>query len=68
MILMTDYAFGGSVKLEFELDGQRKEIEARLEDVEHIFHIGDEICIIAGVYSGLEGYIIQRNNNVFTVC
>jgi hypothetical protein len=53
MILMTDYAFGGSVKLEFELDGQRKEIEARLEDVEHMFHIGDEICIIAGVYSGL---------------
>ncbi|KAG2136153.1 hypothetical protein BD769DRAFT_1385288 [Suillus cothurnatus] len=29
------YAFGDSVKLEFELDSQHKEIEARLEDLEY---------------------------------
>jgi hypothetical protein len=33
-VLTTNHAFGGSVTLQFELDGVMKEIEATLVDVE----------------------------------
>jgi hypothetical protein len=57
MMLMTDNIFNGSVKLEFEMDGQCKKIEARLKDVECVFHVGNDVSIVAGVYSGIEGHI-----------
>jgi hypothetical protein len=55
---MTDHAFGDSVKLEFEINSQCKEIEARLKAVEFMFHISNEVSILAGVYSGIKEYII----------
>jgi hypothetical protein len=40
-ILSTDYAFEGSVHLEFNLDGSRRIVESRLQDLEHVFWVGD---------------------------
>lgn len=67
-VLTTDHAFGGSVKLAFDLDGLRKEVEARLEDVEPVFHVGEEVRVVAGDFLGLQGHVVQRNDDIFTIC
>ncbi|KAG1901573.1 uncharacterized protein F5891DRAFT_1187430 [Suillus fuscotomentosus] len=64
----TDHAFGGSVKLAFDLDGLCKEVEARLKDIEPMFYVGEEVCVVAGDYLGLQGHVIQRNNDIFCIC
>ncbi|KAG0691716.1 hypothetical protein DFH29DRAFT_883868 [Suillus ampliporus] len=37
-------------------------------DLEHIFHVGDEIRVVAGPYLGLEGHIIQISDDMFHIC
>ncbi|KAG0698113.1 hypothetical protein DFH29DRAFT_878242 [Suillus ampliporus] len=59
MVLMTDHAFGKSVKLQCDLDGRSKEIKARVDDVERVFAVGNEVRMVAGTYLGLEGHIVQ---------
>ncbi|KAG1859464.1 hypothetical protein C8R48DRAFT_673997 [Suillus tomentosus] len=68
MILMADHAFGGSAKLAFDLDSQCKETEDRLQDVELIFRVGDEVQVVARDYLGLQGHVVQRNNDIFCIC
>ncbi|KAG2038738.1 hypothetical protein BDR03DRAFT_981276 [Suillus americanus] len=67
-ILTTDHAFGGSVKLAFDLDGRQKEIEATLDDVERVFNVGDEVRVVAGAYLGLEGHVVQKYGEIFHIC
>ncbi|KAG1722154.1 hypothetical protein EDB19DRAFT_1835142 [Suillus lakei] len=55
-------------KAEIAFSNHRKEMEANLDDVERIFHIGDEVKVIAGAYMGLEGHIIQKYDDIFHVC
>jgi hypothetical protein len=66
-IVNTDHAFGGSAKLEFEFDGRQKAIEAKLDHVERVFNMGDEVTIVAGCYSGVQGHIVERNDDIFTI-
>lgn len=67
MVLTTNHANGGSVKLEFKMDGGHKEIEARLVDVEQVFSVGDEVRFVAGVYSGVTGHIVKKCDNIFHI-
>ncbi|KAG2071711.1 hypothetical protein BDR04DRAFT_1117536 [Suillus decipiens] len=43
-------------------------VEAKLNDIEHVFNVGNEVSIIAGAYAGVQGYILERNNDVFQIC
>ncbi|KAG2336096.1 hypothetical protein BDR05DRAFT_1006165 [Suillus weaverae] len=67
-VTTTEHAFGGSVNLTFELDGHRKEIQARLADVERAFNVGDEVRVVAGLYAGVEGHIVQKYDDNFFIC
>lgn len=67
-VLATNHAFGGSVTLQFELDCVMKEMEATLVDVERVFKVGDEVRVVAGVYQGVEGHLVQKYEDNFTVC
>ncbi|KAG1785181.1 uncharacterized protein HD556DRAFT_1314446 [Suillus plorans] len=67
-VISTDHAFGGSVKLGFKLDGREKAIEAKLDHVERVFNVGDEVSIIAGGYLGVQGHIVERDDDIFTIC
>ncbi|KAG1721950.1 uncharacterized protein EDB91DRAFT_1088302 [Suillus paluster] len=67
-VLTIDHAFGGSVKLQFDLDGRSKEIEARVDDVERVFAVGDEVRVVAGTYLGLEGHVVQKDTDIFHIC
>lgn len=66
-VVSTDHP-AGSVTLELILSGCRKEIDVRLEDIEHIFQVGDTVRVVAGPYLGVEGYIIQMMNDIFRLC
>lgn len=66
-VISTDHVLG-SVCLETIFDGKRRSIDVRLEDVEHIFCVGDDVRVVAGPYLGLEGQIIQISDDVFHVC
>ncbi|KAG1891580.1 uncharacterized protein F5891DRAFT_986769 [Suillus fuscotomentosus] len=46
----------------------REELEARLEDVERVFWIGDAVRVVAGSYLGLEGHVIQMDKDLFHLC
>jgi hypothetical protein len=50
------------------LGGNQRLIDVRLEDVDRIFCVGDDVRVVAGPYLGLEGQIIQISNNMFHVC
>jgi ribosomal protein L24 len=66
-VISTDHA-SGSVRLETNFDSHQREIDVRLEDVERIFRVGDEIRVVAGPYLGLEGHIIQISDDTFHIC
>ncbi|KAG1844870.1 hypothetical protein C8R48DRAFT_780091 [Suillus tomentosus] len=66
-VVSTDHALG-SARLEFTLDGHQQELEFRLQDIERVFWVADMVRIVAGVYTGLEGYIIKKSEDLFHVC
>lgn len=66
-VVSTDHV-SGSVCLEIVLDGHQSEIDVRLEDMERLFRVGDEVQVVAGPYMGLEGHIIQISDDMFHVC
>jgi ribosomal protein L24 len=66
-VISMDHA-SGSMRLETNFDSHRREIDVRLEDVECIFRVGDEIRVVAGPYLGLEGHIIQISDDMFHIC
>lgn len=43
-------------------------MDVPLEDVEHVFCVGDEVRVVAGSYMGLEGHIVQISDDMFHVC
>ncbi|KAG2028666.1 hypothetical protein BDR03DRAFT_988281, partial [Suillus americanus] len=57
-----------SVGLEFNFDGCLEETKVSLQDIEHIFQVGDTVRIVAGPYMGVEGHLIQMCDDVFHVC
>jgi ribosomal protein L24 len=67
-VVSIEHGFGGSARIELTLDGDRKELEARLEDVERVFWVGDAVRVVAGSYLGLEGHVIQMDKEIFCVC
>jgi ribosomal protein L24 len=67
-VVSIDHAFGGSARIELTLDGDQKELEARLEDMERVFWVGDAVRVVAGSYLGLEGHVIQMDEELFRVC
>jgi ribosomal protein L24 len=42
--------------------------QTTLIDVEQVFNIGDEVRVLAGVYQGVEGHLVQKYENNFTIC
>jgi ribosomal protein L24 len=66
-VVSTDHMYG-SAGLEFAFDGCLEEVEIRLEDIERIFRVGDTVKVVAGPYLGLEGHVLQMNEDVFHVC
>ncbi|KAG1794535.1 uncharacterized protein HD556DRAFT_1474554 [Suillus plorans] len=66
-VVLTDHT-SGSVRLEMIFDGHRNEIDVRLEDIEHIFCVGDQVRVVAGPYLGLEGHVIQISDDMFHIC
>ncbi|KAG1872153.1 hypothetical protein F4604DRAFT_1925747 [Suillus subluteus] len=67
-VVSIDHAFGGSARIELTFDGHRKEMEARLEDVERVFEVGDAVRVVAGSYLGLEGHVIRMDEELFYLC
>lgn len=67
-VVLIEHGFGGSARIELTLNGDRKELEARLEDVERVFWVGDAVRVVAGSYLGLEGHVIQMDKEMFRVC
>ncbi|KAG2085237.1 uncharacterized protein F5147DRAFT_782149 [Suillus discolor] len=66
-VASTDHMYG-SVGLEFTFDTSLEEIEVQLEDIERVFRVGDTVKVVAGPYLGLEGHVIQMNEDVFHIC
>ncbi|KAG2139776.1 hypothetical protein DEU56DRAFT_912041 [Suillus clintonianus] len=67
-ILATHHSFSGSVTVEFDLDGCQKQIKATLAEIVQVFDVGDEIRVVVGVYSGVEGHIMLKYDENFTIC
>lgn len=65
-VISTDHALG-CVSLEFEFRCGRQ-LDFRLRDVERVFRLGDSVRVVAGVYLGLEGHIVQMSDNTFHIC
>ncbi|KAG1802905.1 uncharacterized protein HD556DRAFT_1437964 [Suillus plorans] len=66
-VASTDHP-AGSATLDLSLDGHRKEIEVRLQDIERVFRVGDTVRVVAGPYLGVEGHIIEMVNDIFRLC
>ncbi|KAG1780895.1 hypothetical protein EV702DRAFT_1042602 [Suillus placidus] len=49
-----------------EIVGQK--YKAILIDVEWVFNVGDKVQVVAGVYQGVEGHLIQKYEDNFMVC
>jgi hypothetical protein len=64
-VISTDHS---SVRLEFDIDGHKTQWEVRLQDVERVFRVGDTVQVVAGIYLGLEGYIVRMSDDVFHIC
>jgi transcription antitermination factor NusG len=68
MILLMDYAYGESARLELNVNDIHRVTEHHLEDLECIFWVGDQISVVAGVHLGLQGYIVEKTGNIFSIC
>jgi transcription elongation factor len=66
-VLSIDYTLG-SACLELTFDGDKVEMEVRLQDLERVFRIGDTVRVVAGAYLGLEGHVIQVSGDIFHLC
>ncbi|KAG1793632.1 uncharacterized protein HD556DRAFT_1443418 [Suillus plorans] len=64
-VVLTDH---NSVRLEFNIDGHKTQWEVWLQDVDHVFRVGDTVRVVAGIYLGLEGYIVRMSDDVFHIC
>lgn len=64
-VVLTDHS---SVHLKFDIDGHKMQWEVRLQDIELVFQVGDTVQVIAGIYLGLEGYIVRMSDDVFHIC
>jgi ribosomal protein L24 len=67
-VLSTDHAFGGTIDVQFELDGVVTQTQTTLVDVERVFNVGDEVRVLAGVYQGVEGHLVQKYEDNYTIC
>ncbi|KAG1777581.1 hypothetical protein EV702DRAFT_1225171 [Suillus placidus] len=56
------------ITLEFNLDGRKQQMKATLAEIEQVFNVGDEVRVVAGVYSGVEGHIVLKYDENFTIC
>ncbi|KAG2119466.1 uncharacterized protein F5147DRAFT_647424 [Suillus discolor] len=65
-VILTDHACG-SMGLEITFDRHPDEIELCLQDIEHVFRVGDTIRVVAGSYLGLEGYVLKMCGEAFHV-
>ena len=54
--------------LEIVSDGKTQRTQVRLGDIERVFHVGETVRVVAGSYLGLEGYIVEMNEEIFHVC
>ncbi|KAG1791227.1 uncharacterized protein HD556DRAFT_1445493 [Suillus plorans] len=66
-VVSTDHTFG-SVRLEYSIEGDKIQSEVRLQDVERVFWVGDTVRVVAGIYLGLEGHIVQMMDDIFHIC
>ncbi|KAG2109826.1 hypothetical protein DEU56DRAFT_920264 [Suillus clintonianus] len=57
-----------SVGLELTFHGGLEDIELPLQDLERVFRVGDSVRVVAGSFLGLEGYIIQMDEDIFRIC
>lgn len=62
-VISTDHTFG-SVCLEYNIEGHKIKSEVRLQDAERVFWVGNTVKVVAGIYLGLEGHIIQMTESV----
>ncbi|KAG1822069.1 uncharacterized protein BJ212DRAFT_1477898 [Suillus subaureus] len=67
MVILTNHA-SGSACLKFIINGHGQELEFRLQDIEHVFWVGDMVRVVVGAYTGLEGHIIKKSEDLFHVC
>ncbi|KAG1765585.1 hypothetical protein EDD22DRAFT_845374 [Suillus occidentalis] len=67
MVTSTNHTVG-SATLDLSLSGHRKEVECRLQDIERVFRIGDTVRVVAGLYFGVEGLIIEMVDDIFCLC
>ncbi|KAG2155024.1 uncharacterized protein EDB93DRAFT_1102015 [Suillus bovinus] len=66
-VILTDHTVG-SASLKFAFDRCPEQIEVRFEGIEQVFRVGDTIKVVAGPYFGLEGHIIQMQEEIFDIC
>ncbi|KAG2085882.1 uncharacterized protein F5147DRAFT_781841 [Suillus discolor] len=66
-VVSTHHA-SGTACLEINFDGHRQEMHVRLQDIEHVFWVGDPVQVVVGSHLGLEGHIIQATRDIFDVC
>ncbi|KAG0697354.1 hypothetical protein DFH29DRAFT_878763 [Suillus ampliporus] len=66
-VVSADHAFG-SIRLEYSIEGHKIQSEVQLQDVERVFWVGDTIRVVAGIYLGLEGHIVQMTGDIFQIC
>lgn len=66
-VVSTDHAFS-SVCLELAFEGHPRRMDFRLQDVERVFRLGDSVRVVAGIYLGLEGHVIQMCDDIFHIC
>ncbi|KAG2740338.1 hypothetical protein P692DRAFT_20753439, partial [Suillus brevipes Sb2] len=60
---------GDSVRLHTpDLNGQICTTQTTLVDVERVFNVGDEVRVLAGVYQGVEGHLVQKYEDNYTIC
>ncbi|KAG2136428.1 hypothetical protein DEU56DRAFT_756334 [Suillus clintonianus] len=67
-VLAVDHQSGGTLTIELKLDGVSTKIESRLQDVERVFWVGDEVKVVAGVYLGIQGHIVSKMGDMYDVC
>ncbi|KAG2337752.1 hypothetical protein BDR05DRAFT_969863 [Suillus weaverae] len=67
-VLSVDHTSGGSLSVEIKHNGVRNEIQVRLQDVERVLCVGDEVKVVAGAYLGVQGHIVAKAGDMFDVC
>ncbi|KAG1803962.1 uncharacterized protein BJ212DRAFT_1581118 [Suillus subaureus] len=66
-VISTNHA-SGSTCLKFLLNGHGQELEFQLQDIERVFWIGNTVRVVVGAYTGLEGHIIKKSEDLFHMC